>query len=64
MRVDLEAETITAGNSVFSFTIRADWKKRLINGWDDVDLTKSYTKQIEAFILADAGQRPWAAPQR
>lgn len=64
LRVDLEAQTITAGNSVFSFSVRADWKKRLINGWDDVDLTKSYARQIEAFVAADVGQRPWAAPRR
>ena len=64
LRVDLAAQTITAGNAVFSFAIRTDWKKRLINGWDDVDLTKSYAKNIESFVAADAGLRPWAAPQR
>lgn len=64
LRIDLEAQTITAGNSVLPFSIRADWKKRLINGWDDVDLTKSYARQIEAFVSADAGVRPWAAPRR
>jgi 3-isopropylmalate/(R)-2-methylmalate dehydratase small subunit len=64
IRVDLEAQRIMAGNSVFPFSIRADWKKRLINGWDDVDLTKSYAMQIEAYVTADAGQRPWAAPRR
>lgn len=64
LRVDLEAQTITAGNSVFSFSIRADWKKRLINGWDDIDLTKSYARQIETFVSADSSVRPWAAPRR
>jgi 3-isopropylmalate/(R)-2-methylmalate dehydratase small subunit len=64
LRVDLEAQTITVENSVYSFSIRSDWKKRLINGWDDVDLTKSYARQIEAFTSADAGLRPWAAPRR
>lgn len=64
LRVDLEAQTITAGNSVFSFSIRADWKKRLLNGWDDIDLTKSYGQEIQAFVSADSGIRPWAAPRR
>jgi 3-isopropylmalate/(R)-2-methylmalate dehydratase small subunit len=64
LRVDLAAQTITAGNSVFAFSIRVDWKKRLVNGWDDVDLTKSYAQNIEAFVAADAAVRPWAAPRR
>jgi 3-isopropylmalate/(R)-2-methylmalate dehydratase small subunit len=64
LRVDLAAQTITAGNSVFAFSIRVDWKKRLVNGWDDVDLTKSYAQNIEAFVAADVGLRPWAATRR
>jgi 3-isopropylmalate/(R)-2-methylmalate dehydratase small subunit len=64
LRIDLAAQTITAGNSVFAFLIRPDWKKRLANGWDDVDLTKSYAQNIEAFVAADAAVRPWAAPRR
>ncbi|MGZ5828922.1 MAG: 3-isopropylmalate dehydratase small subunit [Xanthobacteraceae bacterium] len=64
IHIDLAAQTITVGNSVVEFAIRNDWKKRLINGWDDVDLTKSYTKDIEAFVAADVGTRPWAAPRR
>jgi len=62
LRVDLATQTITVGTSDFIFSIRADWKKRLVNGWDDVDLTKSYAQNIKAFIEADAELRPWAAP--
>ena len=64
LRVDLDAQTVTAGNSVFPFSIRGDWKKRLVNGWDDVDLTKSFSREIDAYVAADARARPWAAPRR
>lgn len=64
LRVDLAAQTITAGNRVVTFDIRADWKKQLLNGWDDVDLTRSYSRAIETFVAADRGARPWAQPRR
>jgi 3-isopropylmalate/(R)-2-methylmalate dehydratase small subunit len=64
LRIDLDAQTVAVGNRVFNFEIRADWKKQLLNGWDDVDLTRSYAKEIEAFVAADRGERPWAQPRR
>ncbi len=64
LRVDLEAQTITLGNRVVSFEIRADWKKQLLNGWDDVDLTRSHSQEIEAYVAADRIARPWAQPRR
>ena len=63
LQVDLATQRIAVGSSVYSFSIRADWKKRLANGWDDVDLTKSYAQNIKAFVEADAELRPWAAPR-
>jgi 3-isopropylmalate/(R)-2-methylmalate dehydratase small subunit len=62
IRVDLANQKIIAGNRSFDFEIRADWKKQLINGWDDIDMTRSYAKDIEAFVAEDAGARPWAVP--
>jgi 3-isopropylmalate/(R)-2-methylmalate dehydratase small subunit len=62
LRVDLAAQTIVAGNMVVPFTVRTDWKQRLLNGWDDVDLTKSFARDIGAFVAADATRRPWARP--
>jgi 3-isopropylmalate/(R)-2-methylmalate dehydratase small subunit len=62
LRLDLAAQTIVAGNIVVTFSIREDWKKRLLNGWDDVDLTRSFATEIEGFVVADCARRPWAAP--
>ena len=35
---------------------------RLLNGWDDLDLTGSTRAQIEAFAAKDKAARPWAVP--
>jgi 3-isopropylmalate/(R)-2-methylmalate dehydratase small subunit len=60
--VDLEEQTIKSGNYVVNFTIDAARKMRLLNGWDDLDLTKQYTGQIDAFAAKDKAARPWAVP--
>jgi len=62
IRVDLVAQTVTAGNRVFPFNVRADWKTRLVNGWDDIDITQSYGDAISEFLERDAVERPWAQP--
>ena len=60
--VDLEEQTIKSGNYVVPFTIDAARKMRLLNGWDDLDLTATYKEQIAAFAKKDKAERPWAAP--
>ncbi len=62
--VDLAAQTVSVGNKSVPFNIRADWKQRLINGWDAVDMTRSYAKDIEAFLTKDRAARPWSEPRR
>ena len=56
--VDLEAQTIKAGNYVVTFTIDPARKMRLLNGWDDLDLTATYKDRIEAFAAKDRAERP------
>ena len=60
--VDLEEQTIKSGNYVVPFTIDPARKTRLLNGWDDLDLTAQYKDQIEAFAAKDRAERPWAVP--
>ena len=62
VRVDLAAQTVTAGNLVVPFAIDPVWKTQLMNGWDDIDLTLAERPAIEAFRSRDAAARPWAAP--
>ena len=48
--VDLEQQTIARGNRTFAFTIDPVSRNQLLNGWDDVDLTRpDHRKEIAAF---------------
>ena len=62
--VDLEAQSVRAGDRVMAFAIDPVFRTKLLNGWDDLDLTASYAQEIAAFAAADAVRRPWAAPWR
>jgi 3-isopropylmalate/(R)-2-methylmalate dehydratase small subunit len=60
--VDLEKQTIVCGNRTYKFSIDPVRRMRLLNGWDDIDLTKSYRERIAAFKENDRAGRPWAVP--
>ncbi|MBS7697412.1 MULTISPECIES: 3-isopropylmalate dehydratase small subunit [unclassified Chelatococcus] len=64
MLVDLEACRIVVGNLSVPFTVDPVWRTKLLNGWDDIDLTMSQSDAIKAFVAADAKSRPWAMPRR
>lgn len=57
--VDLENLRIVAGNRTFAFTVDPVWRTKLLNGWDDLDLTMSHADAIAAWSKADAERRPW-----
>lgn len=62
LTIDLGAQTITAGNLVVTFSIDAVWKKQLLNGWDDIDMTRSEAGTIARFAEQDEVRRPWMKP--
>lgn len=64
MRVDLDACRIVLGNLAVPFTVDPVWRTKLLNGWDDIDLTLSQADAIKAFVAADTATRPWALPRR
>jgi 3-isopropylmalate/(R)-2-methylmalate dehydratase small subunit len=59
-RIDLGTQRITIGDQGWSFDLDPVWRQKLINGWDDIDLTASYTDRIAAFRDADRTNRRWA----
>jgi 3-isopropylmalate/(R)-2-methylmalate dehydratase small subunit len=61
--VDLDRQSIVCGNRSYRFTIDPVRRMRLLNGWDDIDLTESYRAQIAAFKTQDKAERPWAMPR-
>jgi 3-isopropylmalate/(R)-2-methylmalate dehydratase small subunit len=64
LTVDLEQQTVQCGNETFRFAIDEVRRTRLLNGWDDVALTGSYTDKIAAFKTDDRARRPWATPAK
>ena len=60
LRIDLDARTITTGNQCIGFGIEPVWRTRLLNGWDDLDLTLSHRAAIDRFQEEDRIVRPWA----
>ncbi|HWM80685.1 MAG TPA: 3-isopropylmalate dehydratase small subunit [Pseudolabrys sp.] len=64
LTIDLEQQTILCGNRTYTFAIDPVRRLRLLNGWDDLDLTQSYAADIAAFKTKDGIRRPWAALPR
>jgi 3-isopropylmalate/(R)-2-methylmalate dehydratase small subunit len=62
LTIDLPTQTISVGNLVVPFSIDPVWKKQLLNGWDDIDMTRSEEKAIARFTEADEHRRPWMKP--
>jgi 3-isopropylmalate/(R)-2-methylmalate dehydratase small subunit len=60
--VDLDCLSIAAGDATFGFSIDPVWRTKLLNGWDDLDLTASHAAEIAAFQERDAILRPWVKP--
>jgi 3-isopropylmalate/(R)-2-methylmalate dehydratase small subunit len=59
LTVDLRDSLIRIGNRAFAFTIDPIWRTKLLNGWDDLDLTTSLIGDIARFEDGDAAARPW-----
>jgi len=59
---DLAAGTFTIGDLTVPFQIDPTWREKLINGWDDIDLTLAHRTEIAAFRAARAATTPWAFP--
>ncbi len=65
LSVDLEKQTVSCAGHSLSFTIDPVRRARLLNGWDEIDLTRTYDEAIARFKAMDRAQRPWAwLPQR
>ena len=61
MTVDLQTGTVAAGELRFAFDVDPVLRVKLLNGWDDLDLTESYAAERAVFTARDAKQRPWAS---
>lgn len=62
-RVDLETRSLEIGDARTSFAIDETWRRKLINGWDDIDLTRHHAGAIAAFRETRVRAHPWAIPR-
>lgn len=62
LTVDLAAGTIEGEGVCERFDLDPVWTQKLINGWDDIDLTRSHRGAIEAFATSRRGDAPWLWP--
>lgn len=57
--VDLQAQIIAFDDTTIPFDISPTWKLKLLNGWDDIDLTMAETPTIERFRENYLNNYPW-----
>ena len=62
LEVDLEAGTITGAGDPVRFDLDPVWRLKLINGWDDIDLTAAHAETIARFAADRRAGRPWLWP--
>lgn len=60
--IDLAAQTLTLDNITAPFMLDASWRMKLMNGWDDIDLTQQYGEAIAAFRQTRHQTASWAWP--
>ena len=62
LTVNLHTCRVHAGAEAWDFTLDPVSRTKLLNGWDDLDLTASHAAAIAAFAASDASARPWMPP--
>lgn len=63
VEIDLEGASVHLLGRSLSIEIGDVEKRKLINGWDDIDLTESYTEQIAVFRDQRFARNRWAWPK-
>ncbi len=62
--VDLTTCTVSWGNRAVPLQIDTVWREQLLNGWDDIDVTRSFSNEIARFKTTTERERPWMKPGR
>ena len=60
--IDLSARSLQLGSVEARFSIDDSWALKLMNGWDDIDLTRQYRTAIAAFKNIRHQTTAWAWP--
>lgn len=60
--IDLENREIRIGAQCFVFDLEEMWRTKLINGWDDIDLTLQHAAKIASYRERRVAQVGWVVP--
>ncbi len=60
MSIDLKNGSLALGDLTARFQLDESWKVKLINGWDDIDLTQRHEEAITAYKSNRSQTMPWA----
>ena len=60
--VDLEKCAAVIAGHTLTFELDPVWQEKLVNGWDDIDLTTQHNDRIKDFRTARFAAHPWAVP--
>ena len=61
-QIDLENRQIVMGDVQAEFALGDAARTKLINGWDDIDLTRAEAERITAYRATRAQSAPWVWP--
>ena len=62
--IDLNSGVIDAAGQQVKFDLDPVWTKKLVNGWDDIDLTRAESDRILQFRERRRSQAEWTWPAR
>lgn len=60
--INLLDSTLSIGQSILPFMLDQSWREKLINGWDDIDLTLAESAHIREFRTRYFKEFPWTVP--
>ncbi|WP_432816861.1 3-isopropylmalate dehydratase small subunit [Sulfitobacter sp. JB4-11] len=64
VEIDLETGCIRCGDLRITFDLDESWRVKLMNGWDDIDLTQQHTDAIATYREERQRDAPWAWPAK
>lgn len=62
LHVDLASKEISFDGKTLAFELDPAWQTKLINGWDDIDVTQQHMDTISGFANARRAHARWAWP--
>ncbi len=60
--VSLSKNQLLIGDLRISFDLDPSWRTKLINGWDDIDLTLAHKQEIDRHVENLKQRAPWFRP--